>query len=276
MAAATFTVARQFESQDVIGLYVSLAGNDSPRQFKSSDFIGAAELEGLPSAGTTETLSIEIPFRYTGRENVDLRVAELKADGNIGPYKYRSLTHKITDGIIMDKNAYTSKLAFRNQIEISATSSELTVTLPSLVNLGSDITDTLRLQLVLSDPNGNSYYLLDEQNLAEQLLRGEEVNAQPSVAPNNLEQYPESHSDLVIYIVSLDENGTPKYLMLEDTLAKRGALDKPLQNSYATHAIVFFLIVMASVIMPILMMMVMALSIQKTPTLSTRTEVRLV
>ena len=153
MAAATFTVARQFESQDVIGLYVSLAGNDSPRQFKSSDFIGAAELEGLPSAGTTETLSIEIPFRYTGRENVDLRVAELKADGNIGPYKYRSLTHKVTDGIIMDTNAYTSKLAFRNQIEISATSSELTVTLPSLVNLGSDITDTLRLQLVLSDPN---------------------------------------------------------------------------------------------------------------------------
>lgn len=240
MAVATFTVARQFESQDVVGVYVNLAGNDSSRQFTGSDYIGAAEHQGLPSVGNTETISIELPFRYNDRENIDLRIAELRADGSIGPYKYRSLTHKISESTNKDANAYTSQLAFRDQIDISATSSELTVTLPNLVNLGSDITDTLRLQLALSDPNGNSYYLLYEQNLTEQLLQGDEVNAQSLSSPNNLEQFPESHSDLVVYIVSLDENGNPKYLMLEDTLAKRGELNKPLHNTYNTQAIDFF------------------------------------
>ena len=240
MAVATFTVARQFESQDVVGFYVSLAGNDSPRQFSGSQPIGATEYWGLPSLGNTETVRIEIPFRYTDRENTDLRIAELKADGSIRPYKFRSLATNVKGGTIQDTNAYTSNLAFRYQIEISATTSELIVALPNLVNLGSDITDRLRLQLALNDPSGNSYYLLYEQELAEQLLRGEEVNALSISGPNNLDQYPESHSDLVVFIVSLDENGNPKYLMLEDTLAQRGALDKPLQNNYATQAIDFF------------------------------------
>ena len=240
MIVATFKVARHFESEDVVGLYVALRGNDSARQFDDSDLISSFEFLDLPPPREQTDVRIEMPFRFNDRANTDLLIAELKADGSIRPYKTRSLIKALRDASVQDQNVFASGLAFREQIKLEPSAANLAISLPQLVNLGQTISDRLLLRFALVDQDDGSYYRLFEQEIADSLAKAQQIEKISFSVPNNLEQYPESHSDLVVSIISLDQTGNPKFLMLEDTIARRDALDKPLDNLYETEAIDFF------------------------------------
>ena len=240
MVVASFKVARHFGNEDVVGLYVALRGNDSPRQFDNSDLISSSEFSDLPPLREQTDVRIEMPFRFNDRANTDLMIAELKANGSILPYKTRSLSTALRDASIKDQNVFASALAFREQIKLESSAERLSISLPQLVNLGETITDRLVLRFALVDQDDGSYYRLYEQEIADSLAKTQQIEKFSFSVPNNLEQYPESHSDLVVSVISLDQNGDPKFLMLEDTIAKRGALDEPLNNRYETAAVDFF------------------------------------
>ena len=239
MVRVNFSIARHFEEDDLAGLYVALRANDTSRQFNGGELLGSTELDMVPTLNSTEQVQIELPWRFSDNANTDLVVAERLSDGGILPYKVRRLKTPIRDAQIRDKEIFTSGISFRSQPSLTLTDSEIRVTVPEMINLGSAYSETLVIRLILRDPTAGTLYRLKEERLTTGFASRETIPAFTLTTPNDLNTYPDTHSDLTLEIISLDDAGDPKFLLLNDTLSTRDDPTTLLANSYQTSAIDF-------------------------------------
>ena len=239
MVRVTFSVARHFEENDLAGLYVALRANDASRQFQGGELLSSTEVDIVPALNSTEQIQVELPFNFSDKANTDLVVAERLQNGNILPYKTRALKTPVRDAQIGDTDIFSSGISFRSQPSLTLTDSEIKVSVPEIINLGADYSETLVLRLILRDPSEGTFYRLNEEQLTTGFANGETLNAFTITIPNDLSTYPDTHSDIAINIISLDEAGEPKFLLFRDTLSRKEDPTTLLVNDYRTSAVDF-------------------------------------